>query len=333
VSDSGTDAKVAFLRRPEAYAERPRRVEVVETHMSWVFLTDRHAWKLKKPVSYDSLDFRTAELRRWDCLEEVRLNRRLARAVYLGVVPLRLDAAGALALGGAGEPVDWLVQMRRLPADRMLDRMIEEGRIEEADVRPAARRLAEFYARAGPVELSPESYRERLAQGVRDDLRELCRPEFGLPAARVAALAEAELGFLARHPALFDRRVHEGRIVEGHGDLRPEHVCLVPEPAIIDCLEFSRELRLLDPADELAFLGLECERLGNPAVGHWFLAVYAEVTHDDPPAALRCFHRTYRALRRARIAIWHLQDPDVRNRDRWRARARRYLELGRAPGG
>jgi aminoglycoside phosphotransferase family enzyme len=326
--DPGTEAKVAFLRRPEAYAERPRRVDVVQTHMSWVFLTDRHAYKLKKPVRYDSLDFRTPELRRWDCTEEVRLNRRLARDVYLGILSLSVDSGGNLALDGAGEPVDWLVHMRRLPADRMLDRRIEEGRIERAEVEPAARHLAGFYAHARPVEISPESYRERLAQGVRGDLHELRRPEFGLPADRVSALADAELAFLARHPALFDRRVGEGRIVEGHGDLRPEHICLLPEPAIIDCLEFSRELRILDAADELAFLGLECERLGSPHVGRWFLAAYSERTHDEPPDALLDFHRTYRALRRAKIAIWHLQDPSVTDTEKWRERARRYLELG-----
>jgi aminoglycoside phosphotransferase family enzyme len=327
MSDPGLEAKVAFLRRPEAYAERPCRVEVVETHMSCVFLTERHAYKLKKPVRYDSLDFRTPELRRWDCAEEVRLNRRLARDVYLGILSLTVDAQGNLALGGGGEAVDWLVHMRRLPADRMLDRLIGEGRIEQADVGPAARLLADFYAHARPVEISAGAYRERLTEGICDDRRELRRREFGLSADRVTALAGELLAFLARQPALFDQRVGEGRIVEGHGDLRPEHICLVPEPAIIDCLEFSRELRLLDPADELAFLALECDRLGNPAVGRWFLETYSEVTHDEPPEALQGFHRTYRALRRAKIAIWHLQDPAVPDPNRWRRRARRYLDL------
>jgi aminoglycoside phosphotransferase family enzyme len=147
----------------------------------------------------------------------------------------------------------------------------------------------------------------------------------------VVAIADAQLAALVRHRELFDRRVAEGRIVEGHGDLRPEHICLTPVPAIIDCLEFSRDLRLLDPADELSFLGLECERLGRPEVGRWFLASYTEVTGDDPPPPLLRFHRTYRALRRAKIAVWHLRDPGVRDHDRWRERALRYLELA-APG-
>ncbi|HSJ96798.1 MAG TPA: hypothetical protein VLC53_06990 [Myxococcota bacterium] len=327
MSEPGIEAKVAFLRRPDAYPDPPRRVEALETHMSWVFLTDRHAYKLKKPIRYDSLDFSSRELRRLDCEAEVRLNRRLAREVYLGTVALTLAPQGTLALDGVGEAVDWLVHMRRLPAEQMLDRRIQTRQLQEAHVRPAALRLARFYAEAQPVECSPAAYRKHLAEGVCSDRQELARPEFDLPTDRVAALAEAQLGFLGEHAALFDRRVRDGHVVEGHGDLRPEHICLGPEPAIIDCLEFSRELRLLDPADELAFLALECERLGEPVVGRWFLAVYAEVTGDAPPEALLRFHRSYRALRRAKIAIWHLLDPGVRTPEHWRRRARQYLAL------
>ena len=320
-------AKVAFLSRPAVYPEAPRSVERVETHMSWVFLTDCFAYKLKKPVRYDSLDFSSLELRRFDCEEEVRLNRRLAGEVYLGTLALTRTSDGALELGGTGETLDWLVHMRRLPADRMLDAQIQRGTIEEADVRPAAERLSQFYARAEAETIAPDAYRKLLAEGVRSDLQELGRPEFGLPAERVANLAEAQLAFLEQRAALFDQRVLRGRIVEGHGDLRPEHICLTSDPAIIDCLEFSRELRIVDPADELAFLALECERLGKPVVGRWFLETYTRVTGDEPPEVLMHFHRTYRAMRRAKIAAWHLQDPSVRDQEKWRERARCYVEL------
>jgi aminoglycoside phosphotransferase family enzyme len=120
--------------------------------------------------------------------------------------------------------------------------------------------------------------------------------------------------------------VDAGCLVEGHGDLRPEHICVGREPAIIDCLEFDRDLRVLDPADELAFLGLECERLDAPWVGQWFLDAYIEVTGDVPPPPLLDFYRSYRALRRARIAANHLDDPHVRDPERFAARARQYLE-------
>ena len=132
---------------------------------------------------------------------------------------------------------------------------------------------------------------------------------------------------LRLQPELFDERVTSGRIVEGHGDLRPEHVCVRPAPAIIDCLEFTKELRVVDPADELAFLSLECERLGDARVGRWFLETYRSVTSDEPPPSLLHFYRVYRALRRATLAAWHLDDPSVADPGRFAARARHYLEL------
>ena len=126
--------KVAHLSRPESYPEETAAVEVVQTHMSCVFLTDRHAWKLKKPVRHDFLDFSTLEARRADCEEELRLNRRLARDVYLEIVPLTFTSDGALRLGGDGEVMEWLVKMRRLPAQLMLDHAIRHGNVARHDV-------------------------------------------------------------------------------------------------------------------------------------------------------------------------------------------------------
>ena len=119
-----TEAKVAFLMQPSAYPEPTPHVERVETHMSWVFLTDRHAYKLKKPVVYDYLDYGTLAARRRNCREELRLNRRLAPNVYLDILPLAQDEFGRLRLGGPGEVVDWLVVMRRLDHAFMLNRLI-----------------------------------------------------------------------------------------------------------------------------------------------------------------------------------------------------------------
>jgi aminoglycoside phosphotransferase family enzyme len=320
------EVKVAFLQRPDAYAELPNRVETVETHMSWVFLADGYAYKLKKPVRYDFLDFSTLDARRRDSEEEVRLNRRLAPDVYLGTVPLVLDARGQLRLGGPGEIVDWLVRMRRLPAERMLDHGIRRRTVAEADVVRVAEALARFYLSAPPVELAPADYRKRLAERVDDNLRELAAPVFGLPPQVVRAVSSAQLALIEREPGMFDRRVEEKRIIEGHGDLRPEHVCL--EPALfIDCLEFQRDYRILDAADEVAFLALECERLGGTWVGDVLFRTYGEITGDCPPERLVRFYKSYRACLRAKIAIWHLKDAGMPNPERWSRRAMEYLGL------
>jgi aminoglycoside phosphotransferase family enzyme len=328
--DVSLEDKVAFLRQPQAYAERPRRVATVETHMSWVFLSDRHAYKLKKPVRYDFLDFSTLEARRLDCDEEVRLNRRLAADVYLEIVALTIDPQGKLCLGGAGPPIDWLVKMRRLPSRRMLDQAIKAGSVERADIQAVARKLSEFYKSLPPVGIGLSAYRRRLEGDVRSNLEELTQPRYRLPASKTRRIATKQLEFLGRHGELFDERVRAGRIVEAHGDLRAEHVCLEAEPVIIDCLEFKREFRLLDPADELAFLALDCERLGAAWVRPVLFDTYGEVTGDDVPASLIAFYGSCRALLRAKIALWHLREPDARKPTVWPRLARRYLKLAEA---
>lgn len=324
----GLRAKVAFLSRPESYPEQPAAVEVVQTHMSCVFLTDRHAYKLKKPVRYDFLDFSTLAARRRDCEAELRLNRRLARDVYLDVVPLTAAPGGELSLGGGGEVVEWLVRMRRLPRGLMLDQTLRDGAVGREDVRRFTLALAAFYRQAAPVALDAGEYRGRFEQGIRANERDLSAPDYGLPPALLQAVAAGQLAALDRDAPLLDRRVAQRRIVECHGDLRPEHVCIGPEPLFIDCLEFNREWRLLDPADELAYLAMECEHAGAAWIGEVIFETYREATGDEPPAALVRFYKSYRAAVRAKLSAWHLKDhPDPADQGKWIARARRYLEL------
>lgn len=321
------EAKLAFLKQAAAFPEATSRVDAIETHMSWIFLTDMHAYKLKKPVLYDYLDFSTIEARRLDSEMEVRLNRRLAAEVYLGVIPLVCDATCALHLGGAGEPVDWLVQMRRLPADRMLDHAVRNGTVRQTEMIELARLLARFYATLPAERMAPGAYRQSLAGRIEDNQRALTSCEFGLPQNIPTALAQFQLDFLQRHSGLFDQRVRAGRIVEGHGDLRPEHVCLLAEPVVIDCLEFNRAFRILDPADELGYLALECEQLRAPKVAGWLLEGYAQASGDDIPPALQHFYQSCRAALRAKLALWHLRDDARHPPGKWLATAREYLEL------
>jgi len=320
-------AKVAFLRRPKSYPKGTRRVDVVETHMSWVFLTATHAYKLKKPVAYDNLDFRTLAARKHFCEEEVRLNRRLARETYRGTVPLTVTPDGHLALGGFNEPVDWLVKMRRLPAERMLDRLIDQGELRKPQLRTVILKLAGFYRAATPIETDPRDYREQFVREIQANQENLSVPVYGLPAGQIQAICEAQQAVLKARPELLEGRATGQRIVEAHGDLRPEHICVEPEPQIIDCLEFHRAFRLLDPADELSFLALECERLGAGFADPVIFDVYRQVTDDAPPDVLLRFYKSFRACLRAKVAIWHLRDKTVREPEKWPRLARTYLDL------
>jgi len=320
-------AKVAWLRDPQAYPEPPARIESVETHMSWVFLTERHAYKMKKPVRYEYLDFSTLEAREKNCREELRLNRRLAPDVYLGVTALAVDAHGQARVEGGGRVVEWLVKMRRLPAGCMLDAVVRQHALEREDVRAVAALLAGFYSESPPVPVSAQEYRQDYERKIEINRDVLAAHADGLPGGLVAAVHADQLLYIRNSPEAFDRRVREGRIVEGHGDLRPEHICLEGPPVIFDRLEFNRQFRIVDAADELASLAMECERLGVPWVGEGLFDVYADITGDRPPSALVRFYMTYRACLRARLAILHTRELERAGWPKWETLTADYLRL------
>jgi uncharacterized protein len=329
-------AKVAFLGRPDAYPERPMLVEVIETHLSWVFLTDRYVYKLKKPALLPHLDFSTLGARRANSLTEVRLNRRLAPDVYLGVVGLMSLPDGTLYLGqpheGAGTVVDWLVWMERLPVNRRLDEMIRGEAVTRADIVGLSTVLCRFYQQAPTIPIAPVDYRRRFGRDMSVNLEIIIPRVPSHLADEVLRAVDQQAAFLANHGDLLEERAVQGRIVEGHGDLRPEHVFLDGEPQVIDCLEFDRDLRLLDPVDELAYLGLECERLGAPWICQEILNTYRAGSGDAPDPRLHAFYGGFRASLRARLAALRLDDAPVERRADWLARVEAYLRLGNARG-
>lgn len=316
--------QVVFLRQAVGDATSGSVVDVIETHKSWVFRGDQFVYKLKKAIRYDSIDFRDPNTRRRNCVEEVRLNQRLAPGVYLGVVPLTLESGGELALGGSGNPIDWLVKMRRLPDELFLDRKITDGSVTPEEIRRVAEILARFYQTAAPPRIDGERYRSLLRREIEINRRDLLADVRSL---ETQELIDAQIGYLERHSSQFDRRVADGQVVEGHGDLRPEHICLDTVPVVIDCLEFSAELRIVDAVDELAFLGLHCERLGAGWIGDALLDVYRKVSGDKPPDSLIRFHESYRSTTWARLAVWRAREIDGDARRKWLERSDEYLRL------
>ncbi len=318
---------VRALADPATYGTAGEgRVELRETHMSWVFLTARHAYKLKKPVRFPFLDLSTREARERHCRRELELNRRLAAPVYLDVLPV-VRRRGRIAVGGEGRILDWLVWMRRLDETRMLDAVLARRHPPLAEIEPVAGLLARFLSRAPPVRRRIEDHLGLMVRELALDLAAFARAEVPLPESLVERVTGRLMRALEPGRERFAERLAAGRIKDAHGDLRPEHVHLGSPPAIIDCLEFSDEFRIRDAADELAFLALECERLGAAATGELFVALYEEIADDRPGPWLYAFYKGFRAAQRARLAVWHMAEPGTRPVAHWLARARRYLEL------
>lgn len=319
--------KVLFLSDARHYPEAPRSVQVIETHFSWLFLTDRYAYKLKKPQRQVGMDYRSRAARLRGCRAELRLNKRLAPSVYLEVVPLSVDDRGVLCMGHGRRTEDWLVKMTRLSRRQMLDEALAHHTVTPHRLGLLASALGAFYRTAAPYRLSAVQYLQRMRCQVIRNQEGLARMYPAVNREAVEKLAELQLAFIASRPHALGMR--GSRVVEAHGDLRPEHVCIAHPLCVIDCLEFNRDLRLLDPAEEVAFLALEIDRLGHPRIAQDLLARYRRLSGDSVSDAQIHFYMSRRAMTRAMLAAMHLSDPQVSNRGHWRSRAQSYLQDAR----
>jgi len=307
-----------------------------ETHISWVFLDDAHAYKVKKPVALGFLDFTTLEARRIACEAELSLNRRLAPDVYRRLVPITRDAAGVHHLDGDGAPVEWAVEMRRLDDDDAADARLAAGRLGRGDVARIAEHVARFHASARTDETiarhgSIDAIRHNVAENF-DQTRE-SGPRY-LGAAAIAEIERWQLDFLDRHAARFEARVAAGRVREGHGDLRLEHVYLDATGSIeiIDCIEFNERFRDGDVCADLAFLSMDLAWHDAPALAEALLGAYARASGDWDLYGLVDFYASYRAYVRGKVAAMLADDEgaDPALRARAARDARKYFLLAQA---
>ena len=321
------------LACPDAYpAPRPSRVTRVTTHISCVFLADRDVWKLKRPVDYGFVDYSTLDRRRRCCEEEVRLNRRLAPDVYLGVVPVRLGPRGH-GFGPDGTIVDYAVRMRRLPEERNADVMLRRGALTPEHLTRLAARLARFFADAAPA---PEAGAlEAIRRNVTENFVQV-EPFVGRLVTRETfnAAQRWQLGLLDRAPDRFIARIAQGRLRDGHGDLRLEHVYFVDdgEPIAIDCVEFNDRLRHGDTAGDVAFLAMELTARSRTNLAEGFLAAFAREADDHDLYAVVDFYASYRAWVRGKVAAFLAADPStpVEKAVRKADEARTLFSLARA---
>jgi aminoglycoside phosphotransferase family enzyme/predicted kinase len=320
---------VADLMRPEAHPDRVERVELVQTHISWVLLAGDYAYKLKKPVNLGFLDYTTLERRQQMCEREVVLNRRLCSGIYLDVLPVRLKNGRAVLGGDGGEIVDYAVRMRRLPAARMLDRLLAANAVTAVDVEAIGRRLARFHAESdlvtglGGPDTVWQNWDETLTQ---------VRPFVGRT---LDSEQERVIGAYARgaRPAMTERlaeRQRAGRVRDGHGDVRAENVCLADGgPLIFDCIEFNDRFRAIDVASEVAFLAMDLEWWERPDLARAYVEAYVGESGDGGLEALLPFFKCYRALVRGKVESFRLDDAgfDAAAREGAAERARRYFAL------
>lgn len=294
---------VRALLDPDLYRPRPSEVELRETHISWVFLAGEFAYKVKKPLHLPFLDYSTLERRHEMCREEVRLNRRLAPDYYLGVVGIvRRDGRWQLVPEDAPDAVEHAVEMLRIPEQLTLERIVRTRDVAPAEIDSVAGRMAEFHRDAHEPADPPASV-TRLVEALAENHSTL--REVGTKQVAGSRLLSAERftdAFLARWRTRLEERAAAGKVRDGHGDLRAEHVLLTDPVQVYDCVEFDPGLREIDVAADLAFLVMDLARLGSWADAGRLVAGYKAAGGDPGAPPLLAFLAAYRAWVRAKVA-------------------------------
>jgi len=324
--------KLKSLLRPEAYPDPAEDVRLVQTHISWIFLAGEFVYKIKKPVDFGFLNFSTLDRRLFYCHEEVRLNSRLCPEIYLGVVPLR-EAPGGVSFTGSGTVVDHAVKMKRLPEERMADRLLASGRLTGSDVAVIAARIAEFHGSAerggeidayGNVEAIARNWEENFHQAEAFAGITFSRSDLRLIRRWVDR-------FMKENAGLFADRVAGGFIRACDGDIHLENICLTDKVCIFDCIEFNNRFRYTDTAADIAFLLMDLEFYGRRDLADLCLAEYLKASADDGMLPLIRFYVIYRAFVRGKVESFRLRDPAIPAEERSGAgeRAKRYFRLAR----
>jgi hypothetical protein len=321
---------VEAMSRPDYYPHRPQKVELVQTHISFVFIAGDLVYKVKTAGDFGLLHFTTLAKIKFFCEEELRLNRRLAPETYLEVAAIGEDAGSALRLGG-GRPVEYAVVMKKLPLDRMLKKLLAEGKAGVDAMDAIARKVADFHRKA-------ETGGEIDAIGGIDTIRrnhdenfEQTAKYIGLtiPRARYDFLREYVNRFLERERPLLEKRVRDHRIRDCHGDLHAEHICLADGIIIFDCIEFNKRFRYGDVAAEAAFLAMDLDYNGYPEHARAFVEAYVRHSGDEEVLRLTEFYRCYYATVRGKVISFRVDDPHIGGADRDDAArmAARYFDL------
>ncbi|MFC2017326.1 gluconokinase [Chloroflexota bacterium] len=321
---------VQALLDPKAYPSAPQGVELMQTQMSFVFLTDNYVYKVKKPVNLGYLDYTTPERRHFYCQREVELNRRLCPDAYLGIVPITQDK-GNILVGGQGEVIEYAVKMRRLPQGAMMDVLLANNQVSPEMVGSVAQKLAEFHQEAETdVNISTFGNLNTIIQNTDENFAQT-EKYIGntITRDRYQHIKKYTDSFIKKNASLFHKRIADGRIRDCHGDLHAAHICFLDGICIFDCIEFNDRFRYCDVASEVAFLAMDLDHYGRADLSRSFVTAYISKSRDKELKELLNFYKCYRAYVRGKVESFKLDDPHISDEEKAKvlAVARRYFEL------
>lgn len=308
---------VKALQSPKAYDEEVNRIKLLQTHISHVFLTGKHAYKIKKPVDFGFLDFTTLEKRKHYCEEELRLNRRLCGDMYVGVLPITL-IDDTIKINGDGVVVEYTVKMREIPQNKMMSQLLKENKVGRSDMDDIARILFDFHSIA-------ETNEDIERYGSLDIIKFNCDENFDQTREFIGRTIDEESfsfisqkvnRFMEEEKPLFKRRIEKGRIRECHGDLHSGNIFIADRIYIFDAIEFNERFRCSDVASDIAFLTMDLDFLGKQGLSEYFLRKYLDYSGDEELLDVLPFYECYRAFVRGKVIGFKLNDPSVTETDK-----------------
>jgi len=320
---------IEALMKPEAYDEDPGSIELLQTHISFVFLTRRFVYKVKKAVNFGFLDFTTLEKRRFFCEKELKLNRRLCGDMYLEVVPI--NKADAIKIKGEGETVEYAVKMKRMPQEKIMSKLLEENKVDDRLVDRIAKIIAEFHSKAetskrisgfGSLAAIETNWKENFEQTEEYVGKTISTADFKLIRGKVE-------DFMKKNAPLFEKRMAESRVRDCHGDIHSGNIFVTDEIYIFDAIEFNERFRYSDVAADVAFLAMDLDFKKRTSLSNFFVKKYLDYSGDQELTKLLPFYKCYRACVRGKVVSFKLKDPNVRSKEKNTAKkeANAYFKL------
>jgi aminoglycoside phosphotransferase family enzyme len=323
---------VEALMKPEAYDEEPGRIELTQTHISFVFLTRNFVYKVKKAVDLGFLDFTTLEKRRFFCEKELELNRRLCGEMYLEVVPI--NRSNIIKIKGEGETVEYAVKMKRMPQEKMMSRLLEENKVNSKLIDEIAKIIAEFHSKAetnrrisefGSLAIIETNWKENFEQTQEFVSKTISMKDFKFIRERID-------DFMKRNVSFFEKRMAERRVRDCHGDIHSGNIFVTDRIYIFDAIEFNERFRYSDVASDIAFLAMDLDFKGRTDLSSFFVEKYVKYSGDQELTKLLPFYKCYRAYVRGKVISFKLQDPNVGSEEKGAAmkEAKAYFKLASA---
>jgi len=307
---------VEALMKPEAYDEDAGSIEVVQTHISFVFLTKQFVYKVKKAVKFGFLDFTTLEKRRFFCEKELKLNRRLCGDMYLEVVPI--NKASAVKIKGEGETIEYAVKMKRMPQEKIMSKLLEENKVDDKLVDRIAKIIADFHSKAetnsrisefGSFAAIETNWKENFEQTEEFIGKTISTEDFKLIRDKVE-------NFMKKNTPLFKKRIEESRVRDCHGDIHSGNIFVTDKIYIFDAIEFNERFRYSDVAADMAFLAMDLDFKEHIDLSNFFVKKYVEYSGDQELTKLLPFYKCYRACVRGKVVSFKLKDPHVRSEEK-----------------